>query len=295
MTTAPPTAPARRRRVVVVNWRDLEHSLAGGSEITPGSSPARCTRRCRGRVPHGPRARPGGDDRSATASSYAARRRASLLPATPRSGCCAAAAPDRRRDRPVVRPAAFSPLFVRRSHACRCWSMHHVHQDQFATHFPAPVARLRAGGSSGPLMPPSTAERVVAVSESTVDEMRRQLGWRGPVGLLDNGADLPPLGPAALRQDLDRVVVLGRLVAHKRVDLVLRAVDALRTESPAAAARRRRQGSGAAARSRAWPPARSRATASSSTASSTRTPSGRPAPRRASTSVRPTPRVGARW
>ena len=75
--------------------------------------------------------------------------------------------------------------------------------------------------------------RVVAVSRSTADEMRRQLGWTGPVGMLANGADLPPLGtgnPAA--KDPDRVAVLGRLVAHKRVDLVIIAVDALRTEYP---------------------------------------------------------------
>ncbi len=74
---------------------------------------------------------------------------------------------------------------------------------------------------------------VVAVSASTVDEMRRQLGWTGPVGLLLNGADLPPVGTGNPQsKDPERVAVLGRLVAHKRVDLVLRAVAALAPERP---------------------------------------------------------------
>jgi glycosyltransferase involved in cell wall biosynthesis len=67
--------------------------------------------------------------------------------------------------------------------------------------------------------------RTVAVSHSTRLEMRHQLGWRTPIGLLENGADVPA---AALldvtAKDPDRIAVLGRLVAHKRVDLVLRAL-----------------------------------------------------------------------
>jgi glycosyltransferase involved in cell wall biosynthesis len=111
--------------------------------------------------------------------------------------------------------------------------MHHVHQDQFSTHFPAPVAALGRWLERVLLPAVYRRRRVVAVSRSTIDEMRRQLHWTGPVGLLENGADLPPPGagdPATT--DPERVAVLGRLVAHKRVDLVIRAVDALREVYP---------------------------------------------------------------
>jgi glycosyltransferase involved in cell wall biosynthesis len=111
--------------------------------------------------------------------------------------------------------------------------MHHVHQDQFAIHFPAPVAAL-GRWLERVLMPlVYRRRRVVAVSESAVEEMRSQLSWTGPVGLLENGAELPPVGtgnPAT--KDPERVAVLGRLVAHKRVDLVLRTVAALAPERP---------------------------------------------------------------
>ena len=63
--------------------------------------------------------------------------------------------------------------------------------------------------------------------------MRTQLGWDGPVGILGNGAkaaaDADGLADA---KDADRLVVLGRLVPHKRVDLVLQTLHALRDERP---------------------------------------------------------------
>ncbi len=68
----------------------------------------------------------------------------------------------------------------------------------------------------------------VAVSPSTRLEMRRQLGWSGDIRILENGADLPAYDAgSAVDKDPDRIVVLGRLVTHKRVDLVLEAVDRL--------------------------------------------------------------------
>jgi glycosyltransferase involved in cell wall biosynthesis len=111
--------------------------------------------------------------------------------------------------------------------------MHHVHQVQFATHYPALVAAF-GRWVERVLMPLVYRRRhVVAVSESTIDEMRRQLGWTGPVGVLENGADLPPIGTGSpARKDPDRVAILGRLVAHKRVDLVIHALDALRSDRP---------------------------------------------------------------
>src|SRR5690606_28349196 len=76
--------------------------------------------------------------------------------------------------------------------------------------------------------------RTVAVSESTRAEMRSQLGWHTPVTLLPNGADPAPAGPEpeAPAPGEERIVALGRLVPHKRVELVLAAVAALAEERP---------------------------------------------------------------
>ena len=63
--------------------------------------------------------------------------------------------------------------------------------------------------------------------------MRTQLDWEGPVGILGNGARAAadPEGRAEAKH-VDRLVVLGRLVPHKRVDLVLQTLHALRDERP---------------------------------------------------------------
>ena len=81
--------------------------------------------------------------------------------------------------------------------------------------------------------------RTVAVSESTRQEMVDQLGWSTPVEIIGNGTNVPPVDlrdgandEAYAAKDLDRMVVLGRLVPHKRVDLVLHALHALRDERP---------------------------------------------------------------
>jgi glycosyltransferase involved in cell wall biosynthesis len=126
----------------------------------------------------------------------------------------------------------FSPLFVRRTTAV-VLVLHHVHQEQFRTYFPAPLAWL--GGTLERVVMPRVyrGRATVAVSDSTRQEMRSQLGWTGPVGILANGASSSveeDCGPED--KNVDRMVVLGRLVPHKRVDLVLQALHTLRDERP---------------------------------------------------------------
>lgn len=226
------STPLAGRRVAIVNWRDPDHSLAGGSEIYAWEF-ARALREGGAEVEF-LTARERGQAASEVRDDIVVRRRGGTLSFYLFTALRLLAR--RRRLDAVIDPSCglpcFAPLFVRRRTPV-VLVMHHVHQDQFATHFPAPVAVL--GRWLERVLVPLVyrRRRVVAVSGSTVDEMRRQLGWTGPVGLLANGADLPPAGagdPAA--KDPDRVAVLGRLVAHKRVDLVIRAVDALRTQHP---------------------------------------------------------------
>jgi glycosyltransferase involved in cell wall biosynthesis len=129
----------------------------------------------------------------------------------------------------------FTPLALPRRVPVVC-VMHHVHTAQFGVHFPAwmawagrvlegPVSRLAYRGQA-----------CVAVSPSTVDAMRDRLRWTGHIYLIPNGAPAPEppapeppapepaahpepaTGPAAVTTDL---VWVGRLVAHKRAELIL--------------------------------------------------------------------------
>jgi glycosyltransferase involved in cell wall biosynthesis len=227
-----PHSPLAGRRAVVVNWRDPWHSLAGGSERyaweyakalhAAGVRVEFLTAREQGQrvteVREGIEIRRGGGP--FTFYAHAALR---LLRR-------------RRRLDIVIDPECgiptFSPLFVRRDTAV-VLVLHHVHQEQFRTYFPAPLAWI--GRTLERVVMPLIyrGRATVAVSESTRREMHTQLGWQGPVGILANGAKeaADPDGLAEVK-DVDRLVVLGRLVPHKRVDLVLRTLHALREERP---------------------------------------------------------------
>lgn len=226
------TTPLAGRRVAIVNWRDPEHSLAGGAEIYAWEF-ARALRDGGAEVEF-LTAREPGQTATAVREGIVVRRRGGPLSFYLHTALRLLAR--RRRVDAVIDPSCglpcFAPLFLRRRTPVLL-VMHHVHQDQFATHFPAPVAAFGRWLERVLLHLVYRRRRVVAVSQSTIAEMRRQLRWGGPVGLLANGADLPPFGagnPATT--DSERIAVLGRLVAHKRVDLVIHAVHALRTDHP---------------------------------------------------------------
>ncbi|GAA1543016.1 glycosyltransferase family 4 protein [Nocardioides humi] len=211
-------------RVVVVNWRDLDHSLAGGAEIYAWQF-ARALHEGGMQVTF-VTARDEGQAAREVRDGIAVRRGGGAL--TFYLFALAWLLRHRRRIDAVIDPAcglpSFSPLVLRRGTPALL-IVHHVHQAQFAVHFPAPVAAF------GRWMERVAMRRVyrhhvtAAVSASTVAEMRDQLGWTGDIRILENGADLPPAGLLdAAAKDPDRIVVLGRLVTHKRVDLVLETV-----------------------------------------------------------------------
>jgi glycosyltransferase involved in cell wall biosynthesis len=98
--------------------------------------------------------------------------------------------------------------------------MHHVHTAQFGVHFPAWMAwagRLLEGPAARLAY---RRQACVAVSPSTVAAMRDRLRWTGHIYLIPNGspAPAPPL-PGA--RPPSRLVWVGRLVAHKRAELIL--------------------------------------------------------------------------
>src|SRR6516225_6937978 len=112
----------------------------------------------------------------------------------------------------------FTPWVLPRRVPVLC-VMHHVHTAQFGVHFPrwlaaagrvleGPVARLAY-----------RRHACVAVSPSTVTAMRERLRWTGDIYLIPNGAPQP--GPPCAPGPGRSVSWVGRLVAHKRAELLL--------------------------------------------------------------------------
>jgi glycosyltransferase involved in cell wall biosynthesis len=222
----------RGSRIVVANWRDLDHRLAGGSERYAWEL-------ARGLVDEGARvefltAREPGQRRTEVREGIRIVRRGGQLSYY----FLAALWLLLRRGRvdAVVDMEAgiplFSPLVVSRRRTGVSLFVHHVHLDQFGTYFPRPVAWL--GRYLEGIVMPKVYRGVttVAVSESTRRAMVERLGWQTPIQVLHNG-NTPPLAVDVEPEDTpDRVAVLGRLSPHKRVDLVVRAIAALQPVRP---------------------------------------------------------------
>jgi glycosyltransferase involved in cell wall biosynthesis len=115
----------------------------------------------------------------------------------------------------------FSPLVVGRRKPVALL-IHHVHQHQFTLYFRWPMSRigqwLERTGSRWVY----GRRAVCVVSPSSRTEVRRRLRFKGPVFLAPCGQD-PIDSPDAMRAVYPRIVVVGRLVAHKRVDLLISA------------------------------------------------------------------------
>lgn len=226
------TSTLRGRRVVVASWRDLDHSMAGGAETyawefarglaQAGAQVDFLTARERGaartEVRDGIRIVRGGGQLGyyLFAGLWLLLQRRSL---------------DLVVDLEAGIPQ-FSPVFVDRRRTGLLLVVHHVHLDQFSTYFPAPLARL-GRFLEGTVMPRLYRDvTTVAVSESTRRSMVERLGWTGPIELLHNGSRAAIPVRVAPEDTVDRLVVLGRLAPHKRVDLVIRAVAALQDVRP---------------------------------------------------------------
>ena len=124
----------------------------------------------------------------------------------------------------------FSPLALPRTTPVTLL-IHHVHQEQFGLYFP-PIAAalgrwLERTGSRWVYQ----GRPVCVVSPSTRTEVRRRLGLKGPIYLAPNGND-QSLHPASQRSASPSIVCVGRLVTHKRWDLLLHATARLRESMP---------------------------------------------------------------
>ena len=218
-------------RVVVVNWRDREHRLAGGAEEyavrmasalhEAGAVVTFLTARDAGQAP-----------RTVTSVMTTVRRGgrwtvyawALLWLFRHRRGVDVVV--DCQNGIPF-----FSPLVVaRRTRVVLV--MNNVHDAQFAVHFPPWLARL-GQSLEGPAARWAYRRAVtVPVSPSTVRAMRERLDWTGPVVVVPNGVVRPEPGPPVHRAAEPTIVCLGRLVTHKRVDRLVAVVSRLRTRWP---------------------------------------------------------------
>ncbi|WP_433261010.1 glycosyltransferase family 4 protein [Actinosynnema sp. CS-041913] len=125
----------------------------------------------------------------------------------------------------------FAPVFAGRSVPV-VQVVHHVHQDQFADRFAAPMAAV------GRFLEGPVARRVygrrltVAVSPSTRTRLRQRLGLRGPISIVPNGT-ATPAGAIGPRDPDPMIAVVSRLVPHKRLDLLVSALPEVAARLPA--------------------------------------------------------------
>lgn len=109
--------------------------------------------------------------------------------------------------------------------------VHHVHRDQWHTFFPRPVAALGWFLESRVAPRIYRRSRYVTVSEATREELADLGITSDRVDLIYSGNDQPdePERFAFMpRSDRPSIVVLGRLVPHKQVEVAIDVVAALR-------------------------------------------------------------------
>lgn len=220
------------RRILLLNWRDLSHPRAGGAEVYTEQIAERFV--------------DGGASVTLFTSQFPGAPLAELrngyeiVRSGGTFGVYARAAQHLRRARHSYDAVVdfqngipfFAPLFAGPRTAVVC-VIHHVHQEQFALHFPWPASRI------GQLLEGPVSRRVyhsrplVTVSPSTRRDVRRRLRLRGPIHVVPNGLVEPEdETDDAFRSTTPRIAVTSRLVSHKRFDLLLEALPELRDRWP---------------------------------------------------------------
>jgi glycosyltransferase involved in cell wall biosynthesis len=209
--SAAATSPSLR--VTFVSWRDLAHDQAGGSEVLIDRLAIGCMERghdvtlmCGGPVGRRPYRV------HSLGGRFAQYLRAPLAYAR------------NFRDADVVVDVEngvpfFSPIWRRGPVVCL---VHHVHGPQWRLHFNRVVAKV--GWALERWAMPLAYRRApfIAISPSTADSLQKIGVPESSINVMINGVDLAP-DPSARRGEEPVFVALGRLVAHKRLDLLLRA------------------------------------------------------------------------
>ncbi len=230
-------------RVVIANWRDPWHPEAGGAERYAWEMARALT--ARGAAVRFLTARAPGQTRGERRDGIDIVRRGGRFTVYPRALCWLLA---HRRSADAVLDCQngipfFTPLVLRRRVPVLC-VVHHVHTTQFTVHFPPWMAwagRLLEGPVSRLVY---RRQACVAVSPSTITAMRERLRWPGDIYLIPNGTPVPAAAEVAAAEvtaaaevaaaagadvaraagrpgEPPRLVWIGRLVAHKRAELIV--------------------------------------------------------------------------
>ena len=214
-----PLAHLDGARIVVLNWRDVQHPQAGGAEQYMHQIARRWVK-VGARVTWLTARAPGQSARAVIDGVEVVRagRTLSLYPRTALALLRRFGRIDYVVDCQNGIPF-FSPLFVEREVPV-VQVVHHVHQDQFATRFGpvlAAVGRFLEGRGTRAVY---GDRAIAAVSPSTRQELRRRLRFRGPIHIVPNGNSATPEVRAPRDPD-PTIALVSRLVPHKRVDVLL--------------------------------------------------------------------------
>jgi glycosyltransferase involved in cell wall biosynthesis len=213
------------RRILFLNWRDSSHPQAGGAETY-------CHEIARRWADAGVEvtlfaAEVAQTPRRGTWDGVAIRRAGGVY------GVYAAAALHLRANRRHYDGVVdfqngipfYSPAVAGRRMPTVC-VIHHVHQDQFDVYFDWPLNVFGRVLEKQVSRMVYRERPIVAVSPSTREDVRRRLGFRNPIFVVPNGAP-PPASATVPRTETPTIAVVNRLVPHKRVDLLIRAIPDL--------------------------------------------------------------------
>jgi len=75
-------------------------------------------------------------------------------------------------------------------------------------------------------------DQINAVSQMTADRLRKQLKYSGKLSVISNGIDLKGIQSAKKSSQTSDVIFAGRLLKHKNVDVLLKAIDIVRNTQP---------------------------------------------------------------
>ena len=197
-------------RIVFVSWRDLAHPQAGGSEVVVDHLASGLTARG-----HDVILLAGGPT---TTHPYAVRSTGGTY--TQYFGAPAQMHRHVRGADVVVDVENgipfFAPWWQRAPVVCL---VHHVHTEQWAMQFPAPVAAFGRWLERSAMPVVYRHAAFVAVSASTAAAVA-DLGV-DPARITTIEMGLAPVATSGERSPTPRFLILGRLVPHKRVDLAL--------------------------------------------------------------------------
>ncbi|SDI78936.1 Glycosyltransferase involved in cell wall bisynthesis [Frankineae bacterium MT45] len=219
------------RLLVITNWRDLKHPQSGGAEVVCEELAEYFARQ--GRDVLLLTAHVAGQPKFERVNGYAIRRSGGQF--TVYAAALLWLLRNRRRISAVIDSQNGIPFFTPLALPRRTpilLLLHHVHQEQFGQYFPAPVAALGRWLESAGSRLVYRRRSIITVSPSTRHLARKQLALKGEMRVIPPGSRPAPVAAVRRRTDAPSIVTVGRLVPHKRTNLVIAAMPELLQRHP---------------------------------------------------------------